>query len=289
MSTLEAQVNLLASLIERLDTVRDISAGNLPVHLRNAITNVSALAEELASTQVQDALAAAETEQGIRAINLQNSRREIRQRKNQVEVAPPTKRPESQKRPYPPKLGVPPPQGLTQKLLQDFVQSFNRASLGSSLSIWTPTSAAVGQNGSLRMIVPNILVAYVSLRPGIRSGSVKVESVTVTGIREQRTTSEFAVFRSLSQHLFQTLAQNIDMDVLDLLVRTKYTNFRHDVENYFDQSLILSYNNLYTAKCAKCNLIHSSQDNTPAIIRTWVENESSQWTLQCYHESCSPL
>ncbi|CAE6430933.1 unnamed protein product [Rhizoctonia solani] len=271
MSTLEAQVNLLASLIERLDTVRDVSAGNLPVHLRNAITNVSALAEELASTQVQDALAAAETEQGVRAIDLQNSRREIRQRKNQVEVVPPTKRPESKKRPYPPKLGVPLPQGLTQKLLQDFVQNFNRANLGSSLSIWTPTSAALGQNGSLRMIVPNILVAYVNLRPAISNGSVKVESVTVTGIREQRTTSEFAVFRSLSQHLFQTLAQNIDMDVLDLL------------------SLILSYNNLYTAKCAKCDSIHSSQDNTPTIIRTWVENENSQWTLQCYHESCSPL
>ncbi|CAE6482830.1 unnamed protein product [Rhizoctonia solani] len=270
MSTLEAQVKLLTSLIERLDTVRDVSAGNLPVHLRDAITNVSVLAEELASAPVQDALAAAETEQGVRAIDLQNSRREIRQRKNQVEVAPPTKRPESKKRPYPPKLGVPPPQGLTQKSLQEFVQNFNRANLGSTLSIWTPTNAAVGQNGPIRMIVPNILVAYVNLPPG-SDGPVKVESVTVTGIREQRTTSEFAVFRSLSQHLFRTLAQNVDTDVLDLL------------------SLILSYNNLYTAKCAKCNSIHSSQDNTPAINRTWIENGGSQWTLQCYHESCSPL
>ncbi|EUC64259.1 mediator complex subunit 27 [Rhizoctonia solani AG-3 Rhs1AP] len=257
MSTLEAQVKLLASLIERLDTVRDVSAGNLPVHLRNAITNVSALAEELASTQVQDALAASETEQNVRAIDLQNSRRNIRQRKNQVEVAPPTKRPEIKKRPYPPKLGITPPQGLTQKALKDFVLNFNQADLGSSLSIWTPTSAAVGQNGPLRMIVPNILVAYVNLRPGGGNGDVKIESVTVTGIREQRTTSEFAVFRSLSQHLFRTLAQNVDTDLLDLL------------------SLILSYNNLYTAKCDKCNAIHSSQDNIPAIIRTWVENESS--------------
>ncbi|KAJ1304560.1 hypothetical protein OPQ81_005701 [Rhizoctonia solani] len=248
MSTLEAQVNLLASLIERLDTVRDISAGNLPVHLRNAINNVSALADELASTQAQDALAAAENEQGIRAIDLQNSRRAIRQRKNQVEVAPPAKRPESKKRPYPPKLGVPPPQDLTQKSLQEFVQNFNRANLGSSLSIWTATRAAVGQSGPLRMIVPNVLVAYVSLRSGSSNGFVRVESATVTGIREQRTTSEFTVFRSVSQHLFRTLAQNVDTDVVDLL------------------SLIMSYNNLYTAKCAKCNSIHSSQDNTPAII-----------------------
>ncbi|KAG8691387.1 hypothetical protein FRC11_004500 [Ceratobasidium sp. 423] len=184
MSTLEAQVNLLASLIERLDTVRDVSAGNLPVHLRDAITNVSALAEELASAPVQDALAAAEAEQGVRAIDLQNSRREIRQRKNQVEVTPPTKRPESKKRPYPPKLEVPPPQGLTQKSLQEFVQNFNRANLGSSLSIWALTSTAVGQNGQLRMIVPNILVAYINLRPS-SNGSVKVESAMVTGIREQ--------------------------------------------------------------------------------------------------------
>ncbi|CUA66848.1 hypothetical protein RSOLAG22IIIB_00297 [Rhizoctonia solani] len=121
------------------------------------------------------------------------------------------------------------------------------------------------------MIVPNILVAYINLRLGSSNDAVKVESVTVTGIREQRTTSEFAVFRSLSQHLFRTLAQNEDTDVLDLL------------------SLILSYHNLYTAKCAKCNSIHSSQDNTPAVIRTWVESDSSQWVLQCHHESCSPL
>lgn len=81
MSSLETQVNLLASLIERLDTVRDVSAGNLPVHLRAAIANVSSLAEELASTQVQNALASAEMEQDIRAVDLQNSRREIRKRK----------------------------------------------------------------------------------------------------------------------------------------------------------------------------------------------------------------
>ncbi|CEL60924.1 hypothetical protein RSOLAG1IB_04163 [Rhizoctonia solani AG-1 IB] len=271
MSTLEAQVNLLASLIERLDTVRDVSAGNLPVHLRAAIANVSALADELGSTQVQDALAAAESEQGIRAIDLQNSRREIRKRKNQVEVTLPTKRPESKKRPYPLKLGVSPPQDLTQKSLQEFVQNFNQANLGSSLSIWTPTCAAVGHNGLLRVVVPDILVTYINLRSSGSNGSVKVESATVTGIREQRMASEFAVFRSLSQHLFRTLAQNVDMDVLDLL------------------SLILSYANLYTAKCAKCNSIHSSQDNTPTTIRMWIENESSQWTLQCYHESCSPF
>ncbi|CAE7131153.1 unnamed protein product [Rhizoctonia solani] len=270
MSTLETQVNLLASLIERLDTVRDVSAGNLPVHLRNAIANVSTLAEELASTQVQDALAAAESEQGVRAIDLQNSRREIRQRKNQVEVAPPAKRPEIKKRPYPSKLGILPPQDLTQKSLKEFALNFNQADLGSSLSIWAPTRAAVGQSGPLRMIVPNVLVAYINLWPGSSNSAVRVESVTVTAIREQRTTSEYAVFRSLSQRLFRTLAQNVDTDVLDIL------------------SLILSYKNLYTAKCAKCNSIHSSQDNIPAIVHMWVESESSQWVLQCYHESCSP-
>ncbi|CAE6452134.1 unnamed protein product [Rhizoctonia solani] len=228
MSTLEAQVNLLASLIERLDTVRDVSAGNLPVHLRAAIANVSALAEELGSTRVQDALAAAEAEQSVRAIDLQNSRREIRKRKNQVEVTLPVKRLEGKKRPYPLKLGVTLPQDLTQKSLEEFVQNFNQANLGSNLSIWTPTRAAVGHSGLLRMIVPNILIAYISLRSGGSNRSVKVESATVTGIWEQRTTSEFTVFRSLSQHLFRTLAQNVDMDVLDLSVRTEFVNLGYE-------------------------------------------------------------
>lgn len=81
MSTLETQVTLLANLIDRVATVREVSAGNLPVHLRSAITNVSSLAEELSSSTVQNALASAEVEQNLKASDLQNSRREIRKQK----------------------------------------------------------------------------------------------------------------------------------------------------------------------------------------------------------------
>lgn len=271
MSSLETQVNLLASLIERLDTVRDVSAGNLPVHLRAAIANVSSLAEELASTQVQNALASAEMEQDIKAVDLQSSRREIRKRKTRIDTAPPAKRPECRKRSCPPRTGINPLEEfqLTQNSLPNFIQQFNQANSETNLSVWTSTNSATGQSSPLRLVIPNVLVAYINLRT--QQDPFKLESATVTGVREQRTTSEFAVFRLISQYIFRILAQDGDMSLLDLL------------------SLIASYRDLYTTTCTKCKSIHSSQDNTPTIIRTWTETEDSQWTLQCYHESCAPL
>ncbi|KAG8694165.1 hypothetical protein FRC08_008669 [Ceratobasidium sp. 394] len=270
MPGLETQVNVLASLITRLATVREVSAGNLPVHLRSAITNVSSFAQELASSEVQDALAMAEMEHNVRATDLQNSRREIRQKRKQVDTAPPAKRPPTKTQPYPPRVTGQTDVVLTRDTLPAFSESFNRANPNASVSIWTQTDSTATHHSALRIVVPNVLVGYVSLRNGRgQDHSLKPDSVSVVGIREQRATSEFSVFRSISQYIFKAMAENKDISIPDLV------------------SLVASYQNLYSATCDKCNRICSTQDNTPTVIRVWTETDQAQWIPRCYHESCT--
>ncbi|QRV94215.1 hypothetical protein RhiJN_22233 [Ceratobasidium sp. AG-Ba] len=266
---LETQVNLLATLINRLATVRAVSAGNLPVHLQSAITNVSSLAEELASSDVQDALAAAEMEPNIRATDLQNSRREIRRQRQKVDTAPPTKRPPTKTQYYPPRL---PGQmtTLSRDSLPSFVESFNRASPNASISIWSQTDSTAIQGDTLRVIVPDILVGYITLREGKgQDNGLRPDSVSIAGIREQRTTSEFSAFRSISQHIFKIMGDNDNVTVSDLAY------------------LLASYHNLYLATCHRCTRICSAQDYAPATVHIWTETDQAQWTLQCYHDSCA--
>ncbi|KAF8608745.1 hypothetical protein BDV93DRAFT_541188 [Ceratobasidium sp. AG-I] len=271
MSTLETQVTLLAGLIDRVSTVREVTAGNLPVHLRSAITNVSSLAEELSSSAVQNALASAEVEQDLKANDLQNSRREIRKQKLQVGAAPPVKRPTSKKQSYPPNTSGHSFGHLTRQYLPSFVQQFNQTNQDIKMSLWTPTHSAVGQNGVIRIVVSDVLVGYITLRSRKEHhDSLGIETVSVTGIREQRATSEFTVFRAISQHIFKILAQHGDMPVPDVV------------------SMLISYRDIYTAVCVKCGCIFSPQDSTPTIERIWTETGPSQWNLEFYHESCVP-
>ncbi|KAG8747827.1 hypothetical protein FRC10_011273 [Ceratobasidium sp. 414] len=222
MPALETQVNVLASLITRLATVREVSAGNLPVHLRSAITNVSSFAEELASSEVQDALATAETEQNLKATDLQNSRREIKRQRKQVNTAPPAKRPTTKTYPYPPRATGQTDGVLTRDNLSAFVENFNRVNSNASVSIWTPTDSVATQHSTLRIVVPNVLVGYISLRDGRgQDNSLKPDSVSVAGIREQRAASEFAVFRLISQYIFKIMAENQGVAVPDLVYRIK--------------------------------------------------------------------
>ncbi|KAG8769278.1 hypothetical protein FRC12_005059 [Ceratobasidium sp. 428] len=270
MPALEAQVNVLASLITRLATVREVSAGNLPVHLRSAVKNVSSLAEELASSEVQDALAAADMEPNLRATDLQNSRREVKRQRTQVDTTPPIKRPAAKSQSYPPRTTNQTNGELTRDNLLSFTESFNRTNPDANMSIWTQTDSGAKQLGALRVVVSNVLVGYINLRDGVgQDRTLRINSVSVSGIREQRTSSEYSVFRSISQYIFKVMAEDKDIGVPDLA------------------SLLASYRDVYSATCEKCKRICSVQDNTPAIVRVWTETEHMQWAPKCYHETCT--
>jgi len=77
---------------------------------------------------------------------------------------------------------------LTLVRLPEYIRNFNKTSAPSKLNIWVPTRAEMGklQNPTtVRLVLPDILVAYCVLSiPTSRSG-LSVETVTVSGPREQ--------------------------------------------------------------------------------------------------------
>jgi len=77
---------------------------------------------------------------------------------------------------------------LTLAGLPDYIRNFNKTSPPSKLNIWVPTRAGVGKLQdpvTVRLILPDILMAYCVLStPTSRSG-LSVETVTVSGPREQ--------------------------------------------------------------------------------------------------------
>lgn len=106
--------------------------------------------------------------------------------RTQVRAAPPTKRPASKTQAYPPSASSSPFGQLTRQLLPAFVQHFNHTNPDINMSIWTPTNSTVGQNGLIRIVVPDILVGYINLRSlKGHHDLLGVETVSVTGIREQ--------------------------------------------------------------------------------------------------------
>ena len=72
--------------------------------------------------------------------------------------------------------------------LPDYVRNFNKTSAPSKLNIWVPTRAEMGklQNPvTVRLILPDILVAYSVLSVPTSRNGLSVETVTVSGPREQ--------------------------------------------------------------------------------------------------------
>ena len=77
---------------------------------------------------------------------------------------------------------------LTLAGLPDYVRNFNKTSPPSKLNIWVSTRAEMGklQNPvTVRLILPDILVAYCVLSVPTSRCGLSVETVTVSGPREQ--------------------------------------------------------------------------------------------------------
>lgn len=77
---------------------------------------------------------------------------------------------------------------LTLAGLPDYIRNFNKASAPSKLNIWVPTRAETGKLQdpvTVRLVLPDILVAYCVLSTPTSRKGLSVETVTVSGPREQ--------------------------------------------------------------------------------------------------------
>ena len=72
--------------------------------------------------------------------------------------------------------------------LPDYIRNFNKTSTPSKLNIWVPTRAEIGKLQdpvTVRLVLPDILVAYCVLSTPMSRSGLSVETVTVSGPREQ--------------------------------------------------------------------------------------------------------
>jgi len=77
---------------------------------------------------------------------------------------------------------------LTLAGLPDYIRNFNKTSAPSKLNIWVPTRAERGELQdpvTVRLVLPDILVAYCVLSTPTSRNGLSVETVTVSGPREQ--------------------------------------------------------------------------------------------------------
>lgn len=77
---------------------------------------------------------------------------------------------------------------LTLAGLPEYIRNFNKTSAPSKLNIWVPTRAEMGKPQdpvTVRLVLPDILVAYCVLSTPTGRSGLSVETVTVSGPREQ--------------------------------------------------------------------------------------------------------
>ena len=77
---------------------------------------------------------------------------------------------------------------LTLAGLPEYVRNFNKTSAPSKLNIWVSTRAEMGKLQdpvTVRLVLPDILVAYCVLSVPTSKNGLSVETVTVSGPREQ--------------------------------------------------------------------------------------------------------
>lgn len=298
VSNVQSQIDLLADLNKRLQTLRQLPGGVLRSEL---VSNPSQVlqtltlkdifgksAEDLRTLhaaaiedKVQDALkAAAESERRD-----DSEIKDVHEKESQKRRRSPT--PESP-RPYLPlqrKVAVPfpplpagtPP--LTLRDLPAYIREFNSTSTKKVLlHVYLAPgheSRSITVPVTLRFLIPNVLRAFITLghEGGIdgvvpEMSALVVESFTVFGSREKKpphSQSEFIVFQKLSQWV----------------VRVLQSSPRVPVQSFMD--MLVTYENLFLDKCSLCERFLSAEGYLPPVARVRQE-EHGTWDPQ--HGTC---
>ncbi|KAH7908604.1 hypothetical protein BJ138DRAFT_1012445 [Hygrophoropsis aurantiaca] len=263
----------------------------VPTHDFRAIKEV---AESLLSEKVQDALRTAELSRKSDKSELSTTfRTESRKRKRPLSPVgspqpyiPPLPRSSSL---FPPSEDEPLP--LRAEILLSFIREFNAnrthqrpndngsESIASScrLHIWSRThipsnnsaitSAAMSATQQrlpkpliVRLTIPDVLTAYISLLFEREDDPLVVESVTAFGPREKKLPhmqSDYLAFQVLSQHVAK---------MVQSYPRVPFQTLIH---------LLNSYQGLFVDRCSGCERVLSADGHVPPVGRVWVVDDSS--------------
>ena len=237
ISKLESQIQALADLSTRLQQLRNVPAwlykspnSMMPMEpIREQFENLRQLGNNLTSETAQEALKAArESEEKDKSELTLKYRTDTNKAKYVISSSRDpdhstatlrlrTPSPDSPRYyessltkvsvPFPTLVGDSIPLSLAG--LPDYVRNFNKTSPPSKLNIWVPTRAEMGKLQdpvTVRLVLPDILVAYCVLSTPTSRNGLSVETVTVSGPREQVPNislerSPILIARSRSNHI----------------------------------------------------------------------------------------
>ena len=259
IARLESQIQALTDLSTRLQQLRNVPTwlykspnSMMPMEpIREQFENLRQLGNNLTSEPVQEALKAARESERDKSELTLKYRRDTNKAKYVFHPGrasdsltpgfrPRTPSPDSPRYyessltkvsvPFPTLVGDSVP--LTLAGLPDYIRTFNKTSPPSKLNIWVPTRAERGKLKdpvTVRLAIPDILIAYCVLStPTSRSG-LSVETVTVSGPREQVITVSFMISWIL-------IASQSDKAALTIRIRSLPKGFPTDRQDGSDIS-----------------------------------------------------
>ncbi|KAJ8488185.1 hypothetical protein ONZ45_g14043 [Pleurotus djamor] len=271
-TTLESQIEELSQAIKSVQYLRQIPPFLLrtPVTATQHYNSFKSIQERLSSDPVQNALVAARDSELLDKSDITyNARRENRRKRSpQPYIAPaPTTSTTTNPSMFPqPTDSDATPLRMDQ--LPDFVADFNRTN-PCSLRIWLRSRGAPKTDIPVivRLTIPDVLAAYVTLNCLHLDPTLVVESISVFSPREQITPqsqSEFAIYQTLSQQISKMIQSCPSVPFQKLM------------------SLLCSYRDLFISRCTKCDRVLSTEGHIPPVARVWKdgqpdETQAGQW------------
>ncbi|KAJ3724988.1 hypothetical protein DFJ43DRAFT_594126 [Lentinula guzmanii] len=160
---------------------------------------------------------------------------------------------------------------LKSSELIEYIRQFNKEHSSYKLGIWQGTRSFVKDVKNpaiLRFTIKDVLTAYLTVSYTVNDLALLVESVTAFGPRERRlphSQSEYSVYRMLSQELGRMIHSDPQVGLQKFM------------------TLLCSYENMFTARCDKCQRVLCVEGHVAAVERVWNES-NEQWEPR--HVSC---
>ncbi|RDB25378.1 hypothetical protein Hypma_008093 [Hypsizygus marmoreus] len=284
ITTLQAQIQSLADLHSCIPSLRQIP----PLLLETPVTNGLPLSTQSLRPQFHHIKDISDT---IRTDPIQEALRTARDtlRADTTDLHPNFRR-ENRKRRRPPSPGSPQPyvalerkttslfppgaegiHALKFEGLSSFIDEFNNAQQA-KLHLWKRTHGTTQANEPIivRLTIPDVLIAYVTLVTDAATSDLFCESLTAFGPRERKSPhsqSDFSVYRILSQQAAKMLHSHPRVSVQGVM------------------NLLCSYSGLFVDRCVRCGRVLSTEGHVPPVVRIWDDGGWSARHVACRLEA----
>ncbi|KAF9456629.1 hypothetical protein BDZ94DRAFT_1285657 [Collybia nuda] len=274
LTALQAHLHVLSDLYYRIPALRHIPPVLLkpsPISptLREEFHKLRDVGDIIRSHPIQEALRVARDSLNLDSSQLNsNPRRENRKRRRLPSPDSPQPYVGIQRRStslFPPLEDDHDP--LTKEALAEYVCQWNQDHKIAKTHLWRRTrDQEDGQLTTLRFIIPDVLMVYVTLALSTANAALVVETVTAFAPREKKfphSQSDYIVYQTLSQQLARMVQSYPSVSVQSML------------------GVLCAYKGLFVDRCTVCERVLSTEGHIPPVVRIWREG---QWWAR--HVGC---